>query len=51
MNKEKYVDAELKIVTFDYIDVISTSVNAEYPSIGDNDNILPSLGPDDTEIL
>lgn len=51
MNKEKYFDAELKVVTFDLVDVISTSVSVEYPSTGDNDIIMPSTGPNDTEIL
>lgn len=49
--RKKYVDAELKIVTFDVVDVIATSDGVEIPSTGDCDNILPSTGPNDTEIL
>ena len=49
--RKEYVDAELKIVTFDVVDVITTSDNVTYPTTGDNDIIMPSTGPNDTEIL
>lgn len=51
MSKEKYAEAEIKIVTLDVVDVITTSDNVTYPTTGDNDIIMPSTGPNDTEIL
>ena len=41
MNCETYVEPEIKVVTFETEDVLSTSTEP----------IQPSLGPDDTEIL
>ena len=49
--RNKYAEAEIKIVTFDVVDVITTSDNVTYPTTGDNDIIVPSTGPNDTEIL
>ena len=51
MSRQKYVDAELEIVTFDVSDVIATSNGTEAPSTSESDTILPSTGPNDTEIL
>lgn len=41
MNKETYLSADMQLVEFDNVDIITTS----------RDIIQPSLGPDDTEIL
>lgn len=49
--KQKYVDAELKIVTFEVVDVIATSAGADVPSTGESESSTPSMGPNDTEIL
>lgn len=51
MNKQKYVDAELEVVTFAVFDVIATSAGAEIPSTTENNATMPSMGPNDTEIL
>ena len=51
LKPKKYVDGEHKIVTFDVVDMITTSDSAEIPSTGDDENTMPSMGPNDTEVL
>lgn len=43
MTKETYIHAQLQLVEFDDVDIIATSAEI--------DPMLPSLGPNDTEIL
>lgn len=49
MNKEAYIEAEMQMVKFDTVDIIATSVETGFPI--ETEPQLPSLGPNDTEIL
>ena len=49
MNKEAYINAQMQMVRFDTVDIIATSMEPEFPT--ETDPVMPSLGPDDTEIL
>ena len=54
MNNETYIAADMRLVEFDVVDVIATSVeDSTLPTIlpTETEPQMPSLGPNDTEIL